>query len=244
MSDTPTPDQVTAAADRIDAYLAAWNEYLGHWAATSDFIAGGPSNDAPDLMRPDLLVVLAAARATARTTAATTCPVTAPSVFTNQPPLSCVLPAEPAHEWHRAASGAKWSPNAQAAMTPPAPETYWTPADDEGAGDEGQDDEDRPWTLAELTDHLRRQNPDADARVIREVTRRMAAQMSDVKQLDAGLVAHDLRHTLAALAVVAHELVSEWMSDLADDEKPHGVDGLADALNACAFVFAEIHGTF
>lgn len=125
-----------------------------------------------------------------------------------------------------------------------APAAAAVPAEAAAGDDDGQDDEDRPWTLAELTDHLRRQNPDADARVIREVSRRMAAQMTDVKQLDAGLVAHDLRHTLAALAIVAHELVSEWMSDLADDEKPHGVDGLADALNACAFAFAEIHGTF
>jgi hypothetical protein len=101
-----------------------------------------------------------------------------------------------------------------------------------------------PWTLRDLTDHLRSGDPDSDGRVLREVARRMAEQLPGVRRLDPLGLALDLSHVLASLATVAETLVGEWMADLDDEERPEGVAGLAGQLRECAAGFREISGTF
>jgi hypothetical protein len=101
-----------------------------------------------------------------------------------------------------------------------------------------------PWTLPDLTDHLRSEDPDSDGRVLREVARRMAEQLPGVRRLDPLGLALDLSHVLASLATVADTLVGEWMANLDDEERPEGAAGLAERLRECAADFHEISGTF
>lgn len=101
-----------------------------------------------------------------------------------------------------------------------------------------------PWTLAEIADYLRREDPDSDGIVIRELSRRMAKQLPGVRRLDPAGVALDLSHTLAAFATVADTLIGEWMADLDEEERPEGVATLAGRLRECAAGFREISGTF
>lgn len=109
--------------------------------------------------------------------------------------------------------------------------------------DETDDDEDAPWSLADLTAHLSRQDPDADGRVVREVTRRMAAQLPDTQCCDPGLMSLDLSYALTALATVALEIL-DHLSDLEDEEKPEGASALVEHLCTAGNTFAEIHGRF
>lgn len=106
------------------------------------------------------------------------------------------------------------------------------------------DEEFEPWTLPDLTDHLRREDPDADGAVMRELTRRMAEQLPDVRKLDSGMLALDLSHALASLAQVAEHLIRHWMSDLETDERPRDLETLPERLKACAGDFREISGSF
>jgi len=106
------------------------------------------------------------------------------------------------------------------------------------------DTDDEAWTLGGLTNLLRREDPDADGRVLRELSRRMAEQLPGVRRLDPLHLALDLSHVLASLATVADTLVGEWMSDLDDEERPEGVADLAGRLRECAADFHEISGTF
>jgi len=101
-----------------------------------------------------------------------------------------------------------------------------------------------PWTLAEITDHLRREDPDSDGIVIRELGRRMAEQLPGVRRLDPLHLALDLSHALTAFATVAEMLIGEWMADLGKEERPGGVVTLAGRLRECAADFHEISGTF
>jgi len=101
-----------------------------------------------------------------------------------------------------------------------------------------------PWTLLDLTDQLRSGDPDSDGRVLRELARRMAVQLPDVRRLDPLHLALDLSHVLTDLATVAETLVGEWMADLDDEERPEGVATLAVRLRECAADFHEISGTF
>lgn len=106
------------------------------------------------------------------------------------------------------------------------------------------DEDFEPWTLPELTDALESANPDSDGRVVREVTRRMAEQLPDVRSLDPGLLMLDLCHALTGIAAVAHEVIDRWMSDLDDEERPAGTATLVERLLACASDLQEIGGTF
>lgn len=101
-----------------------------------------------------------------------------------------------------------------------------------------------PWTLRNLTDHLRREGPDSDGRVLRELARRMAEQLPGVRRLDPLGLALDLSHVLASLATVADTLIGEWMADLDEEERPEGVAMLAGRLRECAADFHEISGMF
>lgn len=106
------------------------------------------------------------------------------------------------------------------------------------------DEEHEPWTLPELTDALKSADPDSDGRVVRELTRRMAEQLPDVRSLDPLHLTLDLRYTLTALAAVANEIIGEWMSDLDDEERPDGAATLVERLLGCANDFQAISGTF
>lgn len=106
------------------------------------------------------------------------------------------------------------------------------------------DEDFEPWTLPELTDALESANPDSDGRVVREVTRRMAEQLPDVRRLDPGMLTLDLSYALTAVAAVAGEVIDRWMSDLDDEERPAGAATLVERLLACANDFQEISGTF
>lgn len=106
------------------------------------------------------------------------------------------------------------------------------------------DEEFEPWTLHDLTGHLRRQDVDADGRVVREVTRRIAEQLPDVKALDPLHLALDLSHALTSVAQIADHLIRHWMSDLETDEQPRDLETLVERLKACAADFREISGTF
>lgn len=101
-----------------------------------------------------------------------------------------------------------------------------------------------PWTLAEITDHLHREDPDSDGIVIRELSRRMAEQLPGVRRLDPLHLMLDLSHALAAFATVADTLIGEWMADLDEEERPEGVATLAGRLRECAADFREISGSF
>lgn len=138
MTRPPTPAEIGAAADRVETFFARWDTHLGH-TSTYDFVAAGPSEEDPDLTRTDLITLIVAARAAAEVLqAGRRCTATAPSAVDTQTMLTCVLPAEPAHEWHRTTYGAKWSPNAAAAAIPPDLGPDWEPgaaaADGEPAG--------------------------------------------------------------------------------------------------------------
>src|SRR5690349_12258578 len=106
------------------------------------------------------------------------------------------------------------------------------------------DTDDEAWTLGGLTNLLRRGDPDADGRVLRELSRRMAEQLPGVRRLDPLHLALDLSHTLAAFATVAETLTGEWMADLDEVERAEGVATLAGRLRECAADFHEISGTF
>lgn len=106
------------------------------------------------------------------------------------------------------------------------------------------DEDFEPWTLPELTDALESANPDSDGRVVREVTRRMAEQLPDVRSLDPGFLTLDLGYALTAIAAVANEVIDRWMSDLDDEERPDGTATLMERLLACANDLQEIGGTF
>lgn len=106
------------------------------------------------------------------------------------------------------------------------------------------DEDFEPWTLPELTDHLGRNSPDCDGLVVREVTRRMAEQLPDVRILDPGMLMLDLCHALTAIAAVTNEVIDRWMSDLDDEERPHGTATVVERLLACANDLQAIGGTF
>lgn len=106
------------------------------------------------------------------------------------------------------------------------------------------DEDFEPWTLQELTDHLRHAKPDCDGIVVRELTRRMAEQLPDVRSLDPGNLMLDLCHALTAIAAVTGEVIDSWMSDLDDEERPAGTATVVERLLACANDFQEISGTF
>ncbi|NUQ98325.1 MAG: hypothetical protein HOY79_17835 [Streptomyces sp.] len=106
------------------------------------------------------------------------------------------------------------------------------------------DEDFEPWTLPELTNALKSATPDGDGRVVRELTRRMAEQLPGVRSLDPGMLTLDLSYTLTAIAAVANEIISEWMSDLDDEERPDGTGTLVERLLACANDFQAISGTF
>lgn len=106
------------------------------------------------------------------------------------------------------------------------------------------DEEFEPWTLLDLTDHLRRGDPDGDGRVLREVTRRMVEQLPGVRRLDPGMLALDLSYTLLSIAQIADILIGEWMTDLESDERPRDLETVAERLCACAGDFREISGSF
>lgn len=106
------------------------------------------------------------------------------------------------------------------------------------------DDDFKPWTLRELTDHLGRTDPDSDGLVVRELTRRMAEQLPGVRKLDPGLLALDLSYALTSIAQVADVLILHWMSDLETDERPRDLETVAERLRACAGDFREISGSF
>ena len=106
------------------------------------------------------------------------------------------------------------------------------------------DTDDEAWTLGGLTNLLRRGDPDADGRVLRELSRRMAEQLPGVRILDPLHLALDLSHALVVFAVVADTLVGEWMADLDGEERPEGVATLVGRLRECAADFREISGTF
>lgn len=55
-------DDVLAAAARIDAFLLAWDTRLGRFANDAGPVASAPDESQPDLMKTDLLAVLAAVR--------------------------------------------------------------------------------------------------------------------------------------------------------------------------------------
>lgn len=101
-----------------------------------------------------------------------------------------------------------------------------------------------PWTLQELIDHLSRTDPDSDGLVVREVTRRMAEQLPDVRSLDPGHLMLDLCHALTAIAAVTGEVIGSWMSDLDDEERPDGTATVVERLLACANDLQEIGGMF
>lgn len=106
------------------------------------------------------------------------------------------------------------------------------------------DEDFEPWSLRDLTDHLGRTDPDSDGLVVREVTRRMAEQLPDVRSLDPGHLMLDLCHALTAIAAVTNEVIGSWMSDLDDEERPDGAATLVERLLACANDFQAISGTF
>lgn len=106
------------------------------------------------------------------------------------------------------------------------------------------DEDFEPWTLLQLTDSLATGHPDQDGRVVREVTRRMAEQLPDVKALDPLHLAKDLSHTMTAVASIANDLVARWLSDLDDEDMPDGSATLVERLLACAGDFQEISGSF
>lgn len=106
------------------------------------------------------------------------------------------------------------------------------------------DEDFEPWTLRELTDHLGRTDPDSDGPVVRELTRRMAEQLPDVRSLDPGHLMLDLCHALTAIAAVTNEVIGRWMSDLDDEERPGGTATVVERLLACANDLQQISGTF
>lgn len=106
------------------------------------------------------------------------------------------------------------------------------------------DEDFEPWTLRDLTDHLGRTNPDSDGLVVREVTRRMAEQLPDVRSLDPGHLMLDLCHALTAIAAVTNEVIGNWMSDLDNEERPDGTATVVERLLACANDLQQIGGTF
>lgn len=106
------------------------------------------------------------------------------------------------------------------------------------------DDDFEPWTAADLADAVWAENPDSDGRVVRELTRRMAEQLPDVRSLDPGHLMLDLCHALTAIAAVTNEVIGSWMSDLDDEERPDGTATVVERLLACANDFQAISGTF
>ena len=106
------------------------------------------------------------------------------------------------------------------------------------------DEDFEPWTLRDLTDHLSRTDPDSDGLVVREITRRMAEQLPDVRSLDPGMLMLDLCHALTAIAAVTGEVIDRWMSDLDDEERPDGAATVVERLLACANDLQQISGTF
>jgi hypothetical protein len=103
---------------------------------------------------------------------------------------------------------------------------------------------DDAWTTADLSNAIHAETPGGNAFVLRELARRMAAQLPGVRRLDPLHLALDLSHALADLATVADTLIGEWMADLDDEERPEGVATLAGRLRTCAADFREISGTF